>query len=330
MSQSTALILLSSYNGARFISEQIESIRAQTFRDWRLWIRDDGSSDATKQILMKFTSLDHRVAILDDDRGNLGPWASFGLLLSAAMGTDASYIFLSDQDDVWIPEKIADQIAALKNAEETHGSSHPVLVHSDLEVVDESLMPLHRSFREFQGFSHNPDDPLRTLLIHNGVVGCTVALNRALLEVALPVPADSPHDWWLGLCAAATGTVISMNEPTVRYRQHASNAVGARARREFVGRMVRHPLAFVSDSLSAFGIGVDQSRYLARRMAERGLSAKGQQRAQQYSQAFGSRSLLSRIKSLRDSGAKPRRAFGRLSLYVIVAIYPHWAPGSRP
>jgi rhamnosyltransferase len=327
--QSTVLILLSSYNGASFIGEQIESIQGQTFRDWRLLVRDDGSSDGTKRILMTLGSLDHRIAMLEDDCGNVGPWASFGLLLSAAMKTNARYIFLSDQDDVWLPTKVADQLAAVTSTEDVHGASQPVLVHSDLEVVDENLGPLRRSFRDFQGLSHSSHDPLRTLLLHNGVVGCTIALNRALLEVAVPVPVGSAHDWWVALCAAATGRVVSMKEPTVRYRQHASNTIGARGKREFIGRMLRHPFAFVSDSLSAFEIGVRQSAELARRMAEQGVNPNRQRRVQEYAEAFGARAFMSRVRHLHKSGAKPRRTLSTVVLYGILAIYPHWETGSR-
>jgi glycosyltransferase involved in cell wall biosynthesis len=327
VSQSTALVLLSSYNGARYIDEQIESIRAQTFRDWRLWIRDDGSSDATREIITKLGALDDRIEMLGDNHGNVGPWASFGLLLQTARRAEERYILLADQDDVWLPDKIAHQISALENAEQEYGAEQPVLVHSDLEVVDEKLQSVHGSLREFQGLSHNADDPLKTLLVHNGVVGCTVGLNRGLLEFAVPVPAGCPHDWWLAACAAATGRIIDMKEATVRYRQHASNAVGARVRREFVRRLVSHPLLFVSRSLAEVGVGVHQSRELARRIAERRLSVNGQRRAERYAQAFDSRSVFSRIKSLRESGARPRRAFGRLALYAIAAIYPHWKLG---
>lgn len=326
VSQTPVLILLSSYNGARYIREQIESIRGQTFRNWRLLIRDDGSSDDTRSIVRKLSALDDRIELLGDTRSNVGPWASFGLLLSAASKTGAGYLLLSDQDDVWLPTKIEHQLEVLSAAEESQGASHPILVHSDLEVVGENLEPLHPSFREFQGFSHNSDDPLRTLLIHNGVVGCTVALNRALLDIALPSPHDSPHDWWLALCAAATGTVISIFEPTVKYRQHASNVIGARAKRGFVNRMLRHPLAFVSESLSGFGVGVRQSRDLAARMGKRGLVADRLLRVQRYAQAFESAPLRARVMSLRESGARPRRRLSRILIYCILLMYPRWGP----
>jgi len=328
VTESAVLVLLSSYNGARYIAEQIESIRGQTFHDWRLLVRDDGSSDETKSIVKQFSALDDRIGMLGDNRGNVGPWASFGLLLSAAAKTDARYVFLSDQDDVWSPGKMASQLEALRSAEKSHGASHPILAHSDLEVVGEDLEPIHPSYRRFQGLSHDFNDPLRTLLIHNGMVGCTIAMNRALLKIALPLPAGSAHDWWLGLCAAATGTVLTTGERTVRYRQHGSNAIGAPGRRAFLSRIARHPLDFISESLGAFDVGVRQSFELQKRLTDRNLgSPEMRRRVNRYTEAFGSRPIRSRISSLRESGAKPRRPLARLLLFGIVAAFPHWKAG---
>jgi glycosyltransferase involved in cell wall biosynthesis len=324
VNESAVVILLSSYNGARYIDDQIESIRAQTFREWRLLIRDDGSSDETESIIMRHKAVDDRIEFIKDNLGNLGPWASFGALLSMAGETDAAYVFLSDQDDIWLPAKIANQLGELKSVEELYGQDHPVLVHSDLELVDDELAPIHPSFREFQGISHSSDDPLGTLLIHNAVVGCTVAINRALLGIAVPVPPGSQHDWWLSLCAAATGTVLSSDERTVKYRQHESNAVGAPGKRGFVSRLLTHPMTFISESLAAFDVGVRQSRELAERIARSLDGRTTQRRPTQYADAFGPQPLRVRLRSLRESGATPRRPLSRLLLLGIVAVLPRW------
>ena len=325
MNEPAALVLLSSYNGARFIGEQIESIRGQSFRDWRLLIRDDGSSDDTLSIVRNYAALDKRIEVLSDNRGNVGPWASFALLLSAAASTDARYVFLSDQDDVWNPTKMDAQLESIRSAEKSHGASHPILAHSDLEVVGENLMPIHQSYRHLQGVSHNFKDPLRTLLIHNGMVGCTIAINRALLDIALPIPPGVHHDWWLGICASATGTVLNTGERTVRYRQHASNVIGARPRHAFLSKVARHPLAFISESLAAFDVGVRQSADLSERLTTRKLGGQDtRRRVQQYVEAFGSGPLRSRLRFLRESGAQPRRPLARLILLGIAVVFPRW------
>jgi hypothetical protein len=255
---------------------------------------------------------------------------SFGLLLSAATKTDARYVFLADQDDVWDSGKMQTQLKVLKEAEKSRGASHPILTHSDLEVVGDKLEPIHRSFREYQGLSHDFVDPLQTLLIHSGMMGCTIAINRALLDIAVPLPAESPHDWWLGLCAAATGTVIATEERTVRYRQHASNTIGARPMRDVLSQLTRHPLAFISESLAAFDVGVRQSVELDKRLTSRALAdAETRRRVHRYTDVFDSQPLRTRLKALRESGAKPRRPLSVLFLFGIVAAFPRWKSRRR-
>jgi len=178
--------------------------------------------------------------------------------------------------------------------------------------------------------SYDPDDPLGVLLLHNTVVGCTVAINRALIDVAAPLPRGSAHDWWLALCAASTGVIRSTGTPTVKYRQHSSQAIGARARRGFLVRLAKQPRRFILDSLRAFKVGVDQAAALSKRLATSPARAPSQiRRLDQYSQAFGDGSFFERRRRLRSSGAKPHRQISKWILYGIVAIYPRLAASLR-
>jgi glycosyltransferase involved in cell wall biosynthesis len=225
---SDIIIVLSSYNGAGYIGEQIESIRRQTFRNWNLLIRDDGSSDSTVEVVERLASVDSRISLLPDERGNLGPVASFGVLLEQALARQATYVAMSDQDDVWSADKLERQLALLRAHEAANGPGHPTLVHSDLAVVDSDLRPIHPSFLSYQRLAHKGADSLRCLLLQNFVTGCTVVLNRALLRLALPMPLMVMHDWWLAQCAAALGSILFLPEATVLYRQHGENALGSR------------------------------------------------------------------------------------------------------
>ena len=221
-------ILLSSYNGARYIGEQIESIRRQTFEGWTLLVRDDGSSDSTTEVVQQLARADGRIRLLADGPGNLGPVASFGALLEHALDERAAYVALADQDDVWAADKLERQLALLRSHEASRGVDHPTLVHSDLTVVDSDLRPIHPSFLRYQRLEHAAAHPLRRLLLQNFVTGCTVLLNRALLRWAVPVPSVIMHDWWLAQCAAALGSVLFLPEATVLYRQHGANVLGSR------------------------------------------------------------------------------------------------------
>ncbi|MDO9520516.1 MAG: glycosyltransferase family 2 protein [Pseudohongiella sp.] len=226
------LVLLPVYNGEKFLREQIDSILNQTHRNLRLVCRDDGSSDASLHILQAYVaSHPDRVQLLLDNKGNLGASGSFSELMQRALpdggGHRVVYVALADQDDIWQPDKLQRCLEAMRLAESA-SPDIPVLVHSDLRVVDAHGSEIAPSFMRYQGL-----DPGRTefssQLISNTITGCTSLMNPGLLKKALPVPAQAVmHDWWLSLVASAFGRLIYVPEQLVEYRQHGSNTLGAR------------------------------------------------------------------------------------------------------
>lgn len=222
---SKILILLSTYNGEKYLAQQLESIISQTFTDWTLLIRDDGSSDKTLSIIKNYIAKDPRIILSVDNYGNLGVKKSFSTLLHAATNRTEPYIFFSDQDDVWLPEKLASQFNLLT----TESNAIPTLIHSDLCLVDRNLNVLFPSFLQYEKLQRNTSSPLNTLLINNYVTGCTVGINRALLNLAYPIPETTfMHDWWCALCAAAIGKIIFDPKITILYRQHGNNVIGGK------------------------------------------------------------------------------------------------------
>ena len=132
-----------------------------------------------------------------------------------------------DQDDVWLEQKIEKTLAVMQAAED--GDATPVLVHSDLKVVDQKLNVISPSFFEFQKLIQD-DIILPKLLVQNYVTGCTVMINRALAQKCGQIPDNSiMHDWWLALTAILFGKLVCMSEVTMLYRQHSNNQVGAKA-----------------------------------------------------------------------------------------------------
>jgi len=221
------IVLMATYNGSKFLKEQIESIQYQTHLNWELWIRDDNSSDSTVEIIRNYESSDSRIRLVEDSDGNLGISKNFLKLLSLAALSEANYFCFSDQDDVWIPNKIEKQLSFMKEKEY---SKRAVLVHSDLEVVDEMLAMVDLSFMNFLNIHHVENNAISVLLTQNFVTGCTMMMNRELIEVALPMSNQVViHDWWLALCASAVGEVVYINQAMVKYRQHGSNEVGVRS-----------------------------------------------------------------------------------------------------
>lgn len=221
-------VLMGTYNGARFVRDQLWSIQEQTLSDWTILVRDDGSQDGTLEILLDCAKTDKRIRCVHDSHGRLGTVGNFGELMRIAFEEGTDYVFFSDQDDVWASNKIADQLKYLTEMELRYGQMIPILAYSDLEVVSDELERIHPSFMTYQGLAHESRDPLRVLLTQNFVTGCATAINRPLMALAIPLPADViMHDWWLALCAAACGQIGYLPNSTLRYRQHDSNQIGA-------------------------------------------------------------------------------------------------------
>jgi len=223
------VIILAAYNGERFIREQILSIQAQTHDKWQLLISDDGSTDNTVSIIQEFCSNDHRILLTrDSEHTRVGASANFGRLMHHALDTGADYVAFSDQDDVWKQDKLSSQLQVMKCIEARTGTRAPVLVYSDLEVVNQQLEQIHASFMSYQGIPTKKNISLQTLLVQNFVTGCTMLVNRSLLQLAVPVPDTAHmHDWWVALCAASYGVMEYMPATTVQYRQHGENITGA-------------------------------------------------------------------------------------------------------
>lgn len=238
-------ILLATYNGAAFLEEQIDSILRQSHENWRLLVRDDGSTDRTVEILEQ-SAKDHpdKILLIADNDGNLGCTGNFNRLMERST---AEYVALCDQDDVWLAHKLAASMERMQVLERDHGPETPVLVHTDLRTVDRSLKIIGPSLWQYQGLNPADANDFGRLLIHNVVTGCSMLINRALKERALPIPAEAKvHDWWIALVASAFGTTGAVSAPTALYRQHGSNVMGARA---FAGlRIFARIVEFIKDA----------------------------------------------------------------------------------
>lgn len=219
-------ILLATYNGEKYLEEQLQSILAQTHQQFRILIRDDISSDKTKEIIATYTKLYPEKIQALPSHENLGVKRNFSALMEAST---APYIMFADQDDIWMKEKIEKTLAAMQSAEKKHGPMTPILVHSDLIVTNAEMTPIAKSFWKHTNISPSTFFGLNRFLTQNMVTGCAMMLNKSLCQLAYPIPKDTPmHDWWVALVASAFGKIEMINEPTILYRQHASNTLGAK------------------------------------------------------------------------------------------------------
>lgn len=217
----TVAILMSTYNGERYLQEQINSIIDQSYSDWHLYIRDDGSTDRTAEIIDRYTKQDPRITFCNQKHiENLGVTKSFMQLLSM---TDASLYMFSDQDDVWKKDKVRLSVKAMsKNTD----ADQPACVFTELQVVDKNLAPLKLMNNDDVWF----DFP--HFLFGNCVTGCTMMINQQLkakLKLNLTkIDNIYLHDWWIALITSALGKLIYVKEPTILYRQHDNNVEGSK------------------------------------------------------------------------------------------------------
>ena len=216
-------ILLACKDGEAFLAEQIKSILLQSEDHWELYIHDDGSTDGTAFVCEQFANdYPEKIHIIEGAPTGSATNNFFFLLNHVC----APYYMFCDQDDFWKKEKIAHTFQRMKEAEVP---DTPVLVFSDLEVVDEQLRSIDASMNHRQGL--NPErTAFAELMIQNCITGCTVMINQTLAEL-LRKPCDSAnvimHDWWTGLIAAYFGKVIYLPEATIQYRQHGTNVMGS-------------------------------------------------------------------------------------------------------
>jgi glycosyltransferase involved in cell wall biosynthesis len=322
MARNEVVIVLSAYNGARHIEEQIGSIQRQRLRDWVLLVRDDGSSDGTPALVGALAREDSRIRLVPSSGKNLGAVASFGALLAEAATLDPRWVFLADQDDVWVEEKLDRQLDAMVRAEERLGPEVPILVHSDLGVVDDRLQPIHRSFLRYQSGLATPAGlTLHTLLAQNLVTGAATAVNRALLRVALPLPDVVMHDWWLAQCAAAAGAVVSLPDALVLYRQHAANVVGARGFYGIVSCALRSPRQWWKRGGRNFVNGVRQVGMLRERLG-RESGSRGADLTAHYEAVFTEGATpVQRLRRVLCLGVQPASWVPRLLFYLRVLLY---------
>ncbi len=219
-------VLLATYQGELYLREQIESILAQDYPDTRILARDDGSTDSTRAILEHYArTFPGRFTLLPAGEPSGGAKWNFLHLMQAST---AEYLALADQDDVWLPTKIGASMAALHALEQTHPDGTPLLVFSDLRIVDEHLRVTAPSFWKHQDIDPSGIHELRRLVTQNVLTGCTALFNRPLCQLADRMAPETPmHDWWIALTACLFGASAFLREPTVLYRQHAANVVGA-------------------------------------------------------------------------------------------------------
>ncbi len=215
------VILLSTYNGERYLPLQLDSLLQQDYPDWRCIVRDDGSTDKTPKILEEYSrQWPDRFFIDGAIPGNIGWKKSYARLVSLALKYDFEFVFFCDQDDVWFPNKISFMVEYAR-------ANQVDLAFSDMQVIDGYGRIKGGSF-----FRLTDVDPIslnwRNVLAHNPIPGMSMMVSRRAIEKLAPIPDDVAHDWWLLAGAYLFFKVGAIEERLCQYRLHGENVCGAR------------------------------------------------------------------------------------------------------
>lgn len=222
-------ILLATYNGEKYLKEQLESILNQEYRDFTLYISDDGSSDGTWEIISDYALKDSRIKLFPKHDPNKSACRHFLFMLGNVQSD--LYLFC-DQDDVWTSDHIKVFVERYNSLSEMK-KSKPVLIHSDLEIVDADLDVISDSFFKYDRLPKNPNAHFYFQM--NNVTGCVCAVNNCLKEFVFKnseLLKNSfgeilMHDLFFAVIAAEFGTKIFIPKATILYRQHGTNVCGA-------------------------------------------------------------------------------------------------------
>lgn len=222
-------ILLATYNGEKYLKEQLDSLFRQTYQNWTLWIHDDNSKDNTVSIIKNYKNkYPNKIKFLDDDISTGGAKENFSYLLNN-IDKDFDYIMFCDQDDVWIKNRVELFVNRME-IEEQKNQELPLVVFSDLTVVDDRLNVISQSMIKSQKLNPTIANFFSLLKCQNVITGCAMMLNKKAFEVSTPIPKNIlMHDWWIGLITAKYGKNIFLDERTILYRQHGGNVVGAKS-----------------------------------------------------------------------------------------------------
>lgn len=217
-------ILMATYNGEKYICQQIDSILSQICKDWELYIHDDGSTDNTIAVVESYVEKYPNKIHLIDGKSTGGAKYNFFYMFGQV---EAPYYMTCDQDDVWLDKKIEltyDKMLTIENKADV-----PCLVYTELRVVDSELNTIADTMSGYQSLDCHKRT-INQFILQNSVTGCTMMVNRALRDKMLRITdIDNTimHDWWAALVAAQFGKTAFIDEPTILYRQHGDNSLGA-------------------------------------------------------------------------------------------------------
>lgn len=215
-------IVLATYNGEKFIKQQLDSILENSYKDILVEVCDDGSSDGTVEIVKKYAEQYECVKFHQNEK-NLGYVMNF---MEGIKRSRSPYVMLCDQDDIWHADKIEKTLGRMQKLEKSEGNRNPIMVYTDAMNYDSDTGKELGSFHQSSRLDTKKVDTAH-LFMENKCIGCTVMMNAAIREYLKELPEEiRVHDWWLALICSHFGKISYIAETTLQYRQHSGNMIG--------------------------------------------------------------------------------------------------------
>lgn len=226
-------ILLATYNGEKYVNLLLDSLLNQTYKEWQLLIRDDGSKDGTQKIIENYKKKDKRIKILKDELGNLGVVKNFEILLK---NSEKNYIVLCDQDDVWEKKKLEIMFQNLQK--------YDLVIH-DATIINE----FEKSSGNLSAYVDYKRGRIKRFFKPN-YIGCCMAFRKKILKKALPFPIGIAHDTWIGLICNFYYKTIFINEKLIKYRRHSNNVSNVASQNKI---RIKEKIFFIRKHLKELG-----------------------------------------------------------------------------
>ena len=227
-------IILATYNGEKYLREQLDSVLANTFTDFEIHICADGSTDGTLEIAREYVEKYSQITLWENQE-NQGYTKNF---LQAVKRETASYFMFCDQDDIWMPDKIEQTYRAIKEAEEA--KEIPILVYTDAFNYDNDTKKDTGSFHKTSHLDTKKVDTAH-LFMENKCIGCTIMCNAKVRDYITELPEEiRVHDWWVALICSHFGKVVYLDKMTLHYRQHRDNMIGTSSFFHYLTERLRH------------------------------------------------------------------------------------------
>ena len=210
-------ILMATYNGEKYLGEQLDSIINQTYHNWNLLIRDDNSTDKTLEIIQNYHKKDKRIKILKDNKGNIGIVRNFEELLKSS---ESEFIMFSDQDDIWVENKLDMYLKMIEKIK-----NKGFMIHSDAILFDKNKSNILKdTFISKKAINRG----LENVFFNYFVQGATILISKEIKNFILPFPKEVYlHDRYIHLISELFFERVFINQPLIYYRQHDNNQIGA-------------------------------------------------------------------------------------------------------